>query len=66
MYRGQRKGLCIAEYWKTYSQRESVDTPITSGLLFRTIAIGELKGRCSPGQRAQTWEFRIAEERQET
>jgi hypothetical protein len=43
-----------------------VDTPNTSGLLFRTIAIGELKGRCSPGQRAQTWEFIIAEERQET
>jgi hypothetical protein len=43
-----------------------VDTPNTSGLLFRTIATGEFKGRCFPGQRAQTWEFIIAEERQET
>jgi hypothetical protein len=45
---------------------ENIDTPNTSGLLVRTVAIGELKERSSPGQRAQTWEFRIAEERQET
>jgi hypothetical protein len=43
-----------------------VDTPNTSGLLVKTLAIEELKGRCSMGQRAQTWVFRIAEERQET
>jgi hypothetical protein len=61
-----RKRLFIEDHRKTYPEGEYGHSEHCRDHFVRTLATRKLKWRCSLGQRTYTWEFRIAEERQET